>query len=98
MVYTDQKFEVDAMSGIATVEWSGTGPSADVSNDQFQCTLDGVNLEDCELTIIHNRTLTHMPYTHGHYKAWFTIYDTGAYVASVASSLVHNNYDAGELT
>ncbi len=66
MVYTDQQYELDPVSGNVTVEWSGTGPSADVSNDQFECTLDGVNLGDCELTIIHNLTLTHMPCTHGH--------------------------------
>ncbi len=57
VVFTDQEYEVDPNSGDVTVEWDGTGPTADVNVDKFTCRLLPNMSTDCELTI------TTSPYT-----------------------------------
>ena len=54
VVFTDQQYEVDPVSGDVTVEWAGTGPTADIRVSEFTCRLPDGTSTDCELiTTIH---------------------------------------------
>ncbi len=60
MVFTDQQYEVDPISGDVTVEWAGTGPTAEVNVSEFTCRLPNGTSTDCELTTLlphHNNLL-----------------------------------------
>ncbi len=48
VVFTDQEYEVDPKSGDVTVEWAGTGPTADVNVDKFTCGLPDRTFTNCE--------------------------------------------------
>ncbi len=53
MVFTDQQYEVDPVSGDVTVEWAGTGPTAEVNVSEFTCRLpDGTSI-DCEFNYLY---------------------------------------------
>ncbi len=53
MVFTDQQYEVDPKSGDVTVEWAGTGPTADFRVSEFMCRLPDGTSTNCELTTTH---------------------------------------------
>ncbi len=53
MVFTDQQYEVDPVSGDVTVEWAGTGPTADINVNEFTCNLPDGMSTDCELITMH---------------------------------------------
>ncbi len=88
VVFTDQQYEVDPVSGDVTVEWAGTGPTAEVNVSEFTCRLPNGTSTDCELTIYttlhhlhrmhtlmhHLVYLPHPPtHTHAHTHAPFSI-------------------------
>ena len=53
--FTDQRYEINP-DGSVTVEWAGTGPTADVNVDQFMCTLNDEASVSCELLCVHALT------------------------------------------
>ncbi len=59
VVFTDQQYEVDPVSGDVTVEWAGTGPTAEVNVDKFTCGLPDGTSTDCELATTANHLTKH---------------------------------------
>ena len=48
VVFTDQQYEIDPVSGNVTVEWAGTGPTADLNVNEFECNVNGEGAVPCK--------------------------------------------------
>ncbi len=53
VVFTDQQYEVDPESGDVTVEWAGTGPTAEVNVSEFTCRLSNGTPTDCGFNYLY---------------------------------------------